>query len=329
MAVPAEYPIIDAHHHLWDEPPALGKKVERPYIIDDLAADVADGHTIVATVYVECGSHYRKQGPEHLRPLGETEWVLDQVRDQPLSGLCAGIVGYADLSLGDQVAEVLEAHIALSEGRIRGVRQSAARDDDPVFDRLPHKPAAGLLANPAFHRGFQRLQSLGLVFDAMLFHPQLNELVELARAFPETAIVIDHVGGFIGIGEYSKRRDAEIAAWRADLETLADCPNLVMKIGGMGMFLGGSPLLHRETDPSVKEIAADWAPFIHYAIDCFGPGRCMFESNYPVDGATCSYRRLWDVFKELAKDYSETEQQALFSGVASRVYSIPVCGSQN
>lgn len=322
MNEPVDIPVIDPHHHLWDKPLPLGKKVERRYIVDDLVADVAECNNIVATVYVECGSHYREQGPEYLRPVGETEWVVNQLRGITHTGLCAGIVGFADLSQGDKVTEVLEAHIAAAEGRFRGIRQSVARDDDPVFVSLPHKPAAGLLANPGFRQGFQRLHSLGLVFDAMIFHPQMSELVALARDFPETTIVLNHVGGFIGIGEYAGRRDAEFAAWCSNLAVLAECSNVVVKIGGMGMFLGGSPLLDCESDPSIEDIARDWAPFAHYAIDRFSTDRCMFESNFPVDGATCSYRRIWDVFKVLAKGYSDNEQRALFAGTAARVYGI-------
>ncbi|MET0660950.1 MAG: amidohydrolase family protein [Steroidobacteraceae bacterium] len=316
-------PIIDAHHHLWARAPLENAGA---YLIPELLDDVNAGHKIVATVYVECGSGYREDGAVELRPVGETEFVAhataQPITSAPAQGLCAAIVGFADLRLGDAVDRVLEAHVDAGRGRFRGIRQMGARDENAPLDALPHRPQPGLLCDPAFRRGFSQLGRRGLCFDAFVFHPQLHEVADLARAFPDVPIVVNHVGGLIGVGKYAHQRAAEIERWRASLSALADLANVYMKIGGLGMFLGGSPLLHRDPAAGADEIAHEWQPAIEFAIEKFGPSRCMFESNFPVDSATCSYLRLWNVFKLVCRRYSATEKQHMFHDTAARFYRL-------
>jgi predicted TIM-barrel fold metal-dependent hydrolase len=264
--------------------------------------------------------------------VGETEFVAG-VAAMSASGrygparACAGIVGYADLRRGDRAQAVLEAHLAAGGGRFRGVRQITARDaaahahyGQPPGTLLDHPP--GLLADPAFRAGFARLAPLGLSFDAWLLHPQLPELTALARAFPDTAIVLDHAGTPLGVGAYAGRRDAVFAAWAAGLRELATCPNVCVKLGGLGMSLLGFGFEEAADPPSSEDLAAAWRPYVETAIVAFGADRCMFESNFPVDKAAYGYAVFWNACKRLAQGASAAEQRALFRGTAARVYRL-------
>ncbi len=314
-----ELPICDPHHHLWDQP-------GRRYLIDELLADTGSGHTVTATVFVECMSMYRADGPEAMRPVGETEFV-NGVAAMSASGrygptrVAAGIVSFADLTLGDEVGAVLDAHASASP-RFRGIRHAAGWDASPEVRNSHTNPSPGLYNEAQFRRGFGELGRRGLTFDAWLYHPQIPELTALARACPDVIIVLDHFGGPLGIGPYANRRAEIFAGWRGAIRDLAACPNVVAKLGGLAMPINGYGF-HRRARPATSielaDATRDW--YLH-AIDCFGPARCMFESNFPVDKASCSYHVLWNAFKRIAAGFSAAERAALFHDTAARVYRI-------
>jgi predicted TIM-barrel fold metal-dependent hydrolase len=270
---------------------------------------------------------YRAHGPAELRPVGEVEFA-NGVAAMTASGgygnrqVCAGIVGYADLALGGAVEKVLEAQIAAGGGRFRGIRFITATNPDQArWGSMVNRPA-GLLLDRRVREGFARLAPLGLSFDAWLYHTQLGDLVDLARAFPDTLIVLDHVGGPIGLGRYAGRRDEVFAEWRARIGELAACPNVYIKLGGLGMRMFGFTVHAHELPPSSEELAAAWRPYIEACIAAFGPERAMFESNFPVDKGSCSYHVLWNAFKRIAAGCSAAEKAALFSTTAVKFYRL-------
>jgi len=302
--------ICDPHHHLWDNP---GDR----YLVEDLAADVASGHRVVSTVFVECDSAYRTNGPPSLQPVGETEFVVGADPE----GLIAGIVGFADLR-APEIEDVLAAHLDCGAGRFRGIRHRSAWD--PVIELPPShsSPPPGLLGDPAFRSGIAAVGVAGLSFDAWLYHPQIPELTELARAQPDVAIVVDHLGGPLGIGPYRARHAEVLSAWRAAMTELATCPNVFLKLGGVGMPLFGMKWHHNPASTTSEDIAAAWGGEIRWCIELFGVDRCMFESNFPVDRLSCSYRVLWNAFKHIATHASVTEKAALFHDTATMVYRL-------
>jgi predicted TIM-barrel fold metal-dependent hydrolase len=316
-------PICDPHHHLWDHP-------GRRYLLDELLGDTGSGHDVRATVFVECLSMYRADGPVPLRPVGETEFV-NGIAAMSASGrygptrVAAGIVAFADLGLGDGVAVVLDAHMAASP-RFRGIRHASAWDASEAIRNAHTKPPPGLLGDAGFRRGFAELARRGLTFDAWLYHPQLPELTDLARAFPDTTIVLDHFGGPLGIGPYQGRRAEVFAAWRGAIRALAECPNVVAKLGGLVMPLNGFGFHKRERPPTSAELAEATREWYLHTIDCFGVGRCMFESNFPVDKVSASYRVLWNSFKLIVATLSTGEKAALFHDTAARVYGLDLTG---
>jgi L-fuconolactonase len=334
-----ELPIVDPHHHLWDRaallsalpPPNHGFehiiRLSPRYLLDELLADMKRGHNVKATVYVECGAMYRAQGPAELKPVGETEFV-NGVAAMSASGTygdvlaCAGIVGHADLKLGDLVTPVLEAHLAAGGGRFRGIRQSASYDADKGVLGPLARMEGGLYSSSTFRNGFAKLAPLGLSFDAWLLEPQLGELIDLARSFPETTIVLDHVGTPLGIAAYDGRREERFPIWRENIQALAKLPNVNVKLGGLAMVFPGFPSFMASPPAPSTQLAAEWKPYIEACIEAFGVERCMFESNFPVDLGTCTYDVLWNAFKVLAKDYSAAEKAALFSGTATQVYRL-------
>jgi predicted TIM-barrel fold metal-dependent hydrolase len=318
-ALEPDLPIVDAHHHMWDRPP-------EHYGLYELLEEFNCGHAVRASVFVECTAMFKADGPEMLRPVGETEYV-NGVAAMSASGIygsprvCAGIVGYADLRLGAPIRDLLEAHIRAGGGRFRGIRQQAQYD--AVLGSMARRaPPQGLLLDPDFRAGFAQLQPLGLNFDAYLYFTQLSELADLARAFPQTAIILDHVGTPIGIGPYAGRQDAVYQSWAAGIRALAECPNVTVKIGGLGMAHCGFGFETRDIPPSSEELAAAWRPYVDLCLEAFGPDRCMFESNFPVDKQSCSYSVLWNAFKRLAAGLSPDEKSAAFSGTAARVYRL-------
>jgi L-fuconolactonase len=316
----AELPIVDTHHHLWDRP-------DHRYLLHELLADLDTGHNVVATVFVECHAMYRARGPAEMRPVGETEFVAgvaamsDSGRYGP-TRVAAGIVGFADLTLGDRVEPVLEAHLRAGGGRFRGVRHSAAWDASDVIGNSAVATGRHLMKDPAFRQGLARLSALGLSLDAWVFHPQLGDAVDLARAFPTASIIVGHVGGPLGYGPYAGKRDEVFATWKSAITELARCPNVVMKLGGMMMRLAAYDYGARPAPPSSAELASLWGPYIETCIERFGAGRCMFESNFPVEKMGIGYAALWNAFKRIAGGASADEKLALFSGTARRAYRL-------
>ena len=315
--VEPELPICDAHHHLWDRP-------GRPYLLDHFIADLQTGHNIVSTVGVECHEMFRTRGPEELRPVGEVEF-LEQMADRAaaqLAGTCrviAAIVGFADLSRGDDVAAVLDAHHSASPQRLRGIRHSTTWDEsEAIRDEAPR----GLLADPRFRRGLAQLQRYGLSFDAWLYHPQIPELVALARALPQTQFILDHVGAPLGTGPYAGKSSEVFQLWSRGMAELASCANVAIKIGGFGSLRSGYDWHQREVKPASAEIAAAIRPYVEFCIERFGVSRCMFESNFPVEKSSNSYVNLWNAFKTICAGCSEAEKRALFRATAERLYRI-------
>ena len=312
-------PIIDPHHHLWDHP---GNR----YLLDELLADTA-GHNVRQTVFVECRAMYRADGPESLRLVGETEFVQG-VAAQSASGAygemraAAGIVGRADLAQGAAVAEVLDAHLAASPNRFRGIRHATAVDPSEAVPRSHTGATKGLMLDGRFREGFAQLAPRGLSFDAWLYHTQIDELEDLARSFPDTTIVFDHLGGPLGVGPYAGRRDEIFEAWRPAVARLAACENVVAKVGGIQMEINGFGWHEREQPPSSDELLEANRRWYLHTIEQFTPERCMFESNFPVDKASCSYDVLWNQFKKLTRDFSAPERAALFHDTALRVYRL-------
>ncbi len=315
-----DLPIVDPHHHLWDRP-------DWRYLLDELLADVNTGHNILATVFVQARAMTRAAGPVEMRAVGETEFV-NGVAAMSASGIygktkaCAGIVGFADLSLGAQVEPVLAAHIRAGGDRFRGIRHITAYDADPSIRNPAYSPPAGLLGDKKFREGFAVLGRLGLSFDAWLYHPQIDELTDLARAFPETRIVLDHVGGPIGIGAYRGKHQEILPGWKTSIRALAACPNVFVKLGGLGMRMGGFGFDQQDDPPSSETLAATWRPYIETCIEAFGASRCMFESNFPVDKGSYSYPVFWNACKLLAKGASAAEKADLFAGTATRFYRL-------
>lgn len=331
--------IVDPHHHLWDfgPPPAptgegggvdLARAFrESRYLLEELIVDTLSGHDIVATVFVECTAFYRPDADDPLQMVGETEFVTGQAA-MAASGrygptrACAGIVGRADLALGGAVDDVLAAHVDAGNGRFRGIRHAVSWDASDKVRNGHTNPPPGLLADARFREGFARLAAHDLSFDAWLYHPQIDELTDLARAFPETAIVLDHVGGPLGIGPYAGRRDEIFPVWRRSIEALAACPNVTVKLGGLAMPLCGFNFHKQDNPPDSALLAEAWKPYLDVCIEAFGPQRAMFESNFPVDKASCSYGVLWNAFKRHAAGYSDDEKRALFHDTAARVYRL-------
>jgi predicted TIM-barrel fold metal-dependent hydrolase len=313
-------PIIDPHHHVWDAP-------NWRYLFDDFLADVRAGHNIRSTVYVQCYSMYRKGGPRELRSLGETEFA-NGVAAMAASGIygetriCDGIVGMVDLFQGSRAAEILEKHITITGGRFKGIRQITAWHQEEAIQPPVKGRVAGMLLDPKFREGFATLAPLGLTFDAWAFHSQLDEVLDLARAFPGTMIALNHLGGPVGIGSYATQRQEVFAAWRGAIRKLAECPNIAVKIGGLGAKLAGFSFHRQAEPPSSEQLATEWRPYVEAAIETFGPARCMFESNFPVDKGSCSYAVIWNAFKRLAGGCSADEKTALFSDTAARFYRL-------
>jgi L-fuconolactonase len=312
-----QQPIIDPHHHLWHARPD-------PYLLDELAEDLTTGHNVRATVFIQCGSAYRKDGPEDLRPVGETEFVatVAAASESRKFRACAGIVGHADCRLGDRIELVLQAHIAAGGGRFKGIRHSATYDAGIAPTAPPGAPP-GLFLDATFRAGVARTGALGLTFEAWCYHPQLPELLDLLRACPDQKIVLNHLGGPLGVGPYEGKRGEVFAQWSASMKQLAQCPNLFLKLGGLAMNVNGFGYHHQPLPPGSGEMATAWKPYMETTIEAFGAARCMFESNFPVDKGMCSYPVLWNAFKRIVAGCSAGEKADLFHGTAARFYSLP------
>jgi L-fuconolactonase len=333
-------PIVDAHHHLWYMPEAtiaavasldniLAQSLARTfrryprYLFDELRTDVQSGHNVRASVFVEAHAMHRAHGPEAMRSVGEIEFVngVAAMADSGVFGdvrYCAAIVGGIDLALGGVVEDVLQAHMRAGGSRYRGVRSGAAYDEDSGI--LGAGGVPNRLLDPMFREGFKRLQAFGLSFDAFLLEPQLPDLIDLARAFPETQIILNHVGVPLGVGRYAGRREERFSLWRSNMISLSKCGNVAVKLGGLGVPLNGFE--SHASPASSAQLADEWRPYIETCIEAFGVHRCMFESNFPVDSAVCSYTTLWNTFKRLTSRASPDEKAALFSGTAIRIYRL-------
>ena len=319
-ALEPDLPIIDPHHHLWDRP-------GNSYLLEDLVADI-ETHNVRQTVFVECSSMYRADGPDAFKVIGETEFVQG-IAAMSASGqygearVATGIVGSADLRLGDRVAPVLEAHIAASPQRFRGIRHRAAWADSSVAPNQPADLPQHVLLDSDFRKGYAHLRTHGLSFEGWVYHTHIADLSDLARTFPDTTIIFNHLGGPIGIGSYAGRRDEVFAAWKPAVAELASYPNVVAKVGGIQMIVNGYGWHERDRPPTSDELLEANGEWYRYVIEQFGPSRCMFESNFPVDRLSCSYTVLWNQFKKLTKEFSTDERAAMFHDTAMRVYRLP------
>lgn len=315
-----EMPICDPHHHLWDHP---GSR----YLLDEVLLDTGSGHNVRSTVFVECNSMYRAAGDSALRPVGETEFVQG-IAAMSASGsygetrIAAGIVSFADLTLGADVRPVLDAHIAASPNRFRGIRHAAGWHESDAIRNSHTNPPRGLMLDEDFRRGFEVLTDMGLSFDAWFYHHQMAEFVDLAKSFPQATIILDHFGGPLGIGPFEGKGDEVFKAWRDTIIELEPCENVFFKLGGINMKINGFEWHKRDMPPSSDELVDATAPWYEYCIDTFGPGRCMFESNFPVDKESCSYGVLWNAFKKMTRSRSDADRAMLFHDTAATVYRL-------
>ncbi|MBU9477694.1 amidohydrolase family protein [Burkholderia multivorans] len=316
-----DMPIIDAHHHLWDS--NRGSR----YLFRELQRDVDSGHNIRATLYAQCYEMYSKDAVPSMAPVGEVEFV-NGVAARSASGLygesrlCAGIVGYADLRLGEAVDVVLKELRSRAPNRFKGIRFITEWDEDSSIRTAPEAFPRGLMSDPTFRKGFSRLHANELTFDAWLFHTQIPELTDLARTFPDTTIVLDHIGAPLNVGRYADQQEVVRREWTKSIYELATCANVRLKIGGFNMHLLGFHNEHRAQPLSSDVLAEQWRPYIETCIDAFGPDRCMFESNFPVDKSGCSYRTLWNAFKRVTSALSPSERSWLFYETARQTYRL-------
>ncbi len=318
-ALEPELPIIDPHHHAWD-------KDTGRYLIHELAQDVYSGHNVVATVFIECGSMYRATGPEAMKPVGEVEFV-NGIAAMSASGrygkarLCTGIVGHADLTLGDGVRPVLEALIAAGNGRFRGIRHGVTWDTGNAAKFSRRQPPRHQVLDPVFRKGFAHLKPLDLSFESWQFHPQLDDTADLLKAFPETNVILNHCGGLIGIAPHENRAEV-FKVWKKHIQNLAQFPNLSIKVGGLGMTYCGWDFHLRDIPPTSEELASAWKPYVETCIEAFGPDRCLMESNFPVDKESTGYCVLWNALKRITASCSPTEKLKMYRDTAARVYRL-------
>ena len=315
-----DLPICDPHHHLWDKP---GDR----YMIDEISRDVGSGHNIVQTVFVEVDAMYRSSGPEEMRPIGESEWVrgIGAQSDSGLYGrtkVATGIVGYANLNLGSSVEPVLEAMESVSGGRFRSVRHTCSWDEyEPLRSHRSGWP--GMMAETKFREGLSKLIDRGHSFDALVYHPQLSELTELVDAFPNGVFVLNHIGRPLGVGPYQGHRDKVYEVWKKDMAKLAERSNVLVKVGGLGNRVSGFGWDTQPEPPNSQELVEKTSPYYLYTIEVFGPERCMFESNFPVDKNSYSYKTIWNSFKRMTQGFSSTEKTWLFHDTAAKAYRLP------
>ena len=317
-------PICDPHHHLWDQQPG---RVAPRYLLDEILDDVRAGHNVVSTVFIECGAMFKPDGPEALRPVGETEFV-NGVAAMSASGLygpsriAAAIIGTVDLRIGAAAGDVLDAHIAAGGGRFRGIRRACAWDPDPDVPNHRTEPGPQLFRREDFRAGFAQLAPRRLTFEAWCYHRQIPDVTALARAFPDITIILNHFGGPLGIGAYAGKAKDVFAEWRSAITELATCPNVVAKLGGINMEMNGFGWHEQSRPPSSQELANATRNYYDVTIEKFGADRCMFESNFPVDKASCSYTVLWNTFKRIASGATASEKAKLFHDTAARVYRV-------
>ena len=320
-----DLPICDPHHHFWDFRTA--RIPYQRYLLHELAADMQSGHNVRSTVFIEARAMYRVEGPEEMRPIGEVEFVQG-LAAASASGLygpgraAASIIGHANLLLGDRVAPVLEALKAASPNRFRGIRHSVTWDPHPEVENTAAHRMQAQLANDQFRAGARVLARMGLTLEGWLYFPQLPELAEFARAIPNLQIILNHIGGLIRTGPYAGKDDEVFATWRRGVTAVAECPNVTIKLGGMGMPRTGFDWHTRASPIGSEELAAAMAPYMNFCIEKFGPNRCMFESNFPVDKVSFSYHVMYNAFKRLSQGYSVNERTTMFHDTAVRTYRV-------
>jgi len=310
-------PIIDPHHHLW-------VRSGYTYLMPELAADLESGHNIVATVFAECHSMYRKEGPKAERSLGETEFVRGQAAMSASgtfgrAGACDVMFGNVDLTLGSAVEPILEQHIAASGGRFRGVRISSGWHADEKVGNVTEQP--NLLIDPRVSEAAAVLSRMGLSLDCWLYHPQLDEVAQLADAHPALTIILNHVGSPILGGPYRGKSDEVFKDWKAAIIQVSRRQNVFVKLGALPIRMpsfGGD----RSVPPGSEEVAAAWRPWMETCIEAFGPTRSMYESNFPVQKRWCSYQVCWNAFKRISASASASEKADLFAGAAARAYRL-------
>lgn len=319
-----DLPIVDPHHHLWE---GHTQHVYPRYLLDDILEDLNAGHNVVSTVFIECGAMFKPDGPAEMRCIGETEFV-NGIAAMSHSGrygkprVAAGIIGTTDLKIGDRAADVLDAQIAHAGGRFRGIRLGATNDPSPDVPNHRTNPPEGMMLREDFRAGFKHLGPRKLSFEVWCYHHQIPEATDLARAFPDTTLVLDHFGGPIGVGPYKGKSDEVFAEWKANITELAKCPNVVAKLGGIAMEVNGFGWHERPKPPTSRELMEATKHYYDHTIAAFGPDRCLFESNFPVDKVSCSYNVLWNSFKLLTRDYSAAEKAKLYHDTAARVYRL-------
>ena len=318
-----DLPIIDAHHHLWD-------RNGQTYLLKEFMTEAQSGHNIVGSVFVECGAYYRKTGPEMMERLGEVEFAngIAAIGASQMYGntqVCAGIVGSADLTYGTEIGQLLDAQIAAAGGRFRGIRLITKWDADEQLNNGRYLIPPKLMSDPDFRKGFAELGPRNLSFDAMIYHPQIPEVIDLARTYPDTTIILNHIGGLLAkTRTYLAKEKEATDTWRTLMTELAKCPNVYVKLGGLGMpYLGfGFESMSKPADST--QLAAAWGPLFDACIEAFGAQRCMFESNFPPDRASVDYHVIWNAFKRVAAKYSAADKQALFFGTAAKAYQLKI-----
>jgi len=319
-----ELPICDPHHHLWE---FSHDRVAPKYLLDEILSDLNSGHNIVSTVFIECSAMYRASGPEHLKCVGETEFVngIAAMSASGLYGKCrvaAAIVGSANLNIGSAVGEVLDAHVQAGGGRFRGIRCQGQWDADNSIRSAKDANGPDRFSNAKFREGFAELAPRNMTFEAWCYHTQLKEVTALARAFPDTTIILNHFGGPLGIGPYAGKADDIFPIWQKEIADLATCQNVLAKLGGINMDINGFGWENHNTPPTSETLMQATRRWYEHTIEHFGTSRCMFESNFPVDMTSCSYNTLWNSFKHLTLDYSVDEKRQLFHDTAVRTYKI-------
>jgi predicted TIM-barrel fold metal-dependent hydrolase len=324
-ALEPDLPICDPHHHFWDH--RTERVPYQRYLLHELVADLSSGHNVRSTVFIEARAMYRAGASEDLRPVGEVEFVQG-LAAASASGIygparaAAAIIGHANLNLGDRVETVLDALQAASPNRFRGIRHSVTWDPHPEVENVAAHRAPSQLLSDQFRAGARVLARRGLSYDVWIFFHQLPELVEFARAVPELSIVLDHVGGLLRVGPYAGQDEEVMSSWRQSIAALGQCPNVTVKLGGLGMPRTGFDWHLRDKPVGSEELAREMAPILGYCIEQFGPDRSMFESNFPVDKVSFSYGVMYNAFKRLSAAYSASERAAMFHDTAARVYRI-------
>lgn len=317
-----EREIVDPHHHLWR------KRFGKDYLLAELQRDTDLGHKIEKTVFIECHAFYDKTAADYLQPLGETRVVEQIASESKISGgvEIAGIVAHADLTLAgtapDKLDELLEAHKSMGGKLFKGIRHAAASDAEPEKLTIPGMAPRSLYSQNSFRDGIRMLAEKGLTLDCWHYHHQNQSFLDLARAVPQCTIILDHFGTPLGVGKYRYKADEIYEQWKKDILEISKCPNVVAKLGGLAMPDNGYMWHTQERPPTSEEFKTAQEKYYKYMIDCFGPERCMFESNFPVDRLSISYDVLWNAFKKIAESYSETEKKSLFKGTASKIYRL-------